>query len=530
MPTDVILTVFKTAGDADLMNTFQKLGSGADGVERRLDALKNITGNAMTGAGLVGAAAFAKSLKSGMDSIEADNMVSVTFGNGSMPEIESWSKGLRESLKLNEYALRKDAGVFGSLFKTVGASQGEVVSMSKSVTELSRDLASFGNTSNEEAVNALRSALVGESEPIRKYNVLLNEAAIKNYAYANGIAVAGSELSEAQKVMARYGVILQQTKDAQGDLFRTKDSPANLARAAQEELKNIETDFGRTQEKLMQSALKAAHGILPIVESVADGFGKLPTLVQGLTIGGLIGAKPLLGLLDLIGKTKKGGLGGALGDLGGGAGVMNVSAGVVNVNGGIGTPGSGLPGLPGLADDAGAAAAKSQWAKFTAASAFGVEGAAALGIGLGAAAVAAYGFYEAYEGTKQATTKSDEDLKKNGPLGRFQVSAGQALSDYSPAMLMENRAGDAAEKEAMRMMALNRQRALNRRAGEQSAAASAYNGSNDYSYANPARPAVLARAARSQNARASVNVNVDVPYGPGDYDADDRNSTALAYG
>jgi hypothetical protein len=89
------------------------------------------------------------------------------------------------------------------------------------MTELAADLASFNNTSIEDAIESIGSALRGEAEPIRKYGVLLNDATLQAKAFAMGISDGTSTLSPANKALAAYGLILEQTKTAQGDFDRT---------------------------------------------------------------------------------------------------------------------------------------------------------------------------------------------------------------------------------------------------------------------------------------------------------------------
>src|SRR2546423_392990 len=77
---------------------------------------------------------------------------------------------------------------------------------------------------------ALRAGVVGESEPMRRFGVLLSEAAVKAEAARLGIARVGAELTEGQKVQARSSLIIAGMADASGDLVRTQDSVANRLR------------------------------------------------------------------------------------------------------------------------------------------------------------------------------------------------------------------------------------------------------------------------------------------------------------
>lgn len=98
---------------------------------------------------------------------------------------------------------------------------------------------------------------------------MVNDTTIKTYAYANGIAKQGAELTEAQKVQARYGAIMEATKNAQGDLGRTMDSPTNKIRIMKEQAEQIGIQFGQI--------------LIPILEKLMAVIKLLMDKFQGLS-------------------------------------------------------------------------------------------------------------------------------------------------------------------------------------------------------------------------------------------------------
>ena len=117
--------------------------------------------------------------------------------------------------------------------------------MSTSVVELAGDLASFNNVSPQEALEALRSGLVGETEPLRRFGVNINDAALKAQALKDGLIKSTKEgLTPAQKAQAAYSLIMEQTKTAQGDFARTSDGMANKTRIASAQFKDAAASLG----------------------------------------------------------------------------------------------------------------------------------------------------------------------------------------------------------------------------------------------------------------------------------------------
>lgn len=177
---------------------------------------------------------------------------------------------------LSESAALQATGAFGNLFTAMGIGQQEAAGFATTLTSLGADLASFNNATVDEAIQAVGAALRGESEPIRRFGVLLDEATLKQEALAQGlISSTSGALSPAIKAQAAYAAILKQTAAAQGDFERTSGSLANLGRVVQAQTSNIFADIGQAFEPLFQSATSAISQVLdavrPFVQEVATG-------------------------------------------------------------------------------------------------------------------------------------------------------------------------------------------------------------------------------------------------------------------
>lgn len=111
--------------------------------------------------------------------------------------------------------------------------------LSKQVIELAGDLASFNNLPTADVVRDIQSAIVGNTETLRKYGVVASQVAIEQEALNSGIWAGEGAITAQEKAAAILNLTLKGTEDAQGDLERTQDSAANVARkleAAQKDL------------------------------------------------------------------------------------------------------------------------------------------------------------------------------------------------------------------------------------------------------------------------------------------------------
>ena len=147
--------------------------------------------------------------------------------------------------------------------------------MSKSMVQLAGDMASFHDQDPTEMLEKLRSGLSGEAEPLRKFGILISEAAVKQKAYQLGIAKTGAELTEAQKVQARYALIMEQSSKAQGDFARTSDSVANKQRTLAAETENTAAAFGQSLLPVMQALQTVMGGLIGFLAQNKTAFTAL---------------------------------------------------------------------------------------------------------------------------------------------------------------------------------------------------------------------------------------------------------------
>ena len=190
------------------------------------------------------------------------------FGDSAQSIID-FAKGASSLGLAEDQALQAAAG-FGSLFKVIGSSEEEAASFSKNLTKLAADMASFNNTTVDEALIALSAGLRGESEPLKRFAVFLNDATLKQEAFASGIIKSTKgTLTPAAKALAAYNVILKQTTQQQGDFARTAGGLANLSRIITAQATNLAGAIGRSFEPIWRGAAEAVSKVLGGLEPLA---------------------------------------------------------------------------------------------------------------------------------------------------------------------------------------------------------------------------------------------------------------------
>lgn len=216
-------------------------------------------------------------VRAASDLSETQSKVGVVFGKSAKSVLdfgESAAKGIGQSTQQAEEA----TATFGNLFVSMKLGQKTSADMSIKLVKLASDLASFNNVDPGTALEALRSGLVGETEPLRKFGVNLNDADLRQRALALGLVTSTKTvLPPAIRAQAAYSLILEQTKTAQGDFQRTSGGLANQQRILAAETENLKASLGKALLPAMTAVTKVTNSALSI-------FTALPAPVQTMAV------------------------------------------------------------------------------------------------------------------------------------------------------------------------------------------------------------------------------------------------------
>jgi hypothetical protein len=195
------------------------------------------------------------------------------FGAGAK-DIEAFAETASKDLGLSKKDALDAASTFAILGRLGDLTGKDLNNFATDLTALSTDLASFNNTTTDEAITALGAGLRGESEPLRRFGILLNAADVEAKALELGLGrtvkVNGklkTVVDEASKVLARQALIMEQTSIQQGDFARTSDGAANQQRILAAEIENAKAKIGVGLLPAYQNLLSA---LIPLVDYTAQ--------------------------------------------------------------------------------------------------------------------------------------------------------------------------------------------------------------------------------------------------------------------
>ncbi len=210
---------------------------------------------------------------------ESLNAIKVTFGDAS-GEIANLGETAATRLGLSQSQFNGIATQFSNFAQTVAGSGGDVVGVIDEISTRGSDFASVMNLDVNEALGLFQSGLAGQSEPLRKYGIDMSEAATQAYALSAGIWDGTGTMTEAQKVQARYGSLMEQTSKVQGDFANTSDGLANSQRISAARVADASAALGNAFLPMIQSiTVLLADTFVPILETVGKWMADNPTVI-----------------------------------------------------------------------------------------------------------------------------------------------------------------------------------------------------------------------------------------------------------
>ncbi len=154
---------------------------------------------------------------------EMQNKFDVVF-QGMTEEVEEWADSFAKSIGRNKNDIKGYLADNQNMFVGMGMTRDQAAGLSKDLVAAALDLASFNNLQEDEAINAMSKAIMGESESAKTLGAVLNDNTRAMAMQQMGLSGTFQALDEATKMQVNYTAIMMQSQDAIGDCARSLDS------------------------------------------------------------------------------------------------------------------------------------------------------------------------------------------------------------------------------------------------------------------------------------------------------------------
>ncbi len=275
-------------GGADfskIKQEIEKTRKDLKGFKNQIEGFKTFVGAGLKLAGIsLGTAALVKfgqqAIKVASDIEEIQNVTDTVFKEMTK-DINEFSKGLIQSHGLGELSAKKYASYMGAMLKSSGVHGDAVRSMSKDLTLLTADMASFYNLDTEEMFQKIMSGMSGQTMPLKKLGINLNIANLEAFALSQGIQKTWKEMTQAEQVMLRYNYLMNVTGDAQGDFARNSWNWAHSIKILSEEWKEFMGLLGTALKEILLPTVQFLIDVVRGLNKIARAIGSIYTMITG---------------------------------------------------------------------------------------------------------------------------------------------------------------------------------------------------------------------------------------------------------
>ena len=179
---------------------------------------------------------------------------------GSAERMHEYAATASSTVGISTNAYNELAAKLGASLKNGGTSIDELGEKTNGLIQLGADLSSLYGGTTAEAIDAISAALRGETDPIERYGISLNDAALTAKGLELGIKKVGGSFSTQEKQLITQALLFEQSTDAQGNFSRESDTFAHKMQVASARMEDMKTKIG--------------SALLPTVVNLMDAFGE----------------------------------------------------------------------------------------------------------------------------------------------------------------------------------------------------------------------------------------------------------------
>ncbi|MCR2033718.1 hypothetical protein [Anaerofustis stercorihominis] len=218
--------------------------------------------------------AFGGFLNQSNEYIENLNLFSVSMGKYA-DSAYNYAMKVQELLGIDVSNWMENQSVFQQMATGFGIASDKAQIMSKNLTQLGYDLASYFNVPVESAMNKLQSGLSGQIKGLKAFGINVSVAAIQETALAHGVNKSTYAMSEAEKAVWRYVTIIEKSVNAQGDLARTLVTPANALRILGMQADILKRSLGNMISAIVVKFIPVIQFFVQLITMAANALAKL---------------------------------------------------------------------------------------------------------------------------------------------------------------------------------------------------------------------------------------------------------------
>lgn len=201
------------------------------------------------------------SISNSSDLQENTSKFNVVF-NGVTKDAKIMRDSLVSAYGMSRLESTKTLASFQDFLVPMGITRNKALELSGAFTKLGVDIGSFNNAPTEQVLNAIKSALAGQSEPMRQFGVDISENTLKLMAQSEGINLVNGTLDRQTRAQLIYKKIVKDSGDALGDFARTSTGFANQNKIINAGLMDLSSNLGDSFIPILEKGQKVFIGLI----------------------------------------------------------------------------------------------------------------------------------------------------------------------------------------------------------------------------------------------------------------------------
>lgn len=212
------------------------------------------------------------------NAIKEQTKFNFVFGQSEeqLKEAQKWTQEFADNLYLDVMQVRGLASGMKIMATNFGINNELANKMSKNLTKLAYDLSTLSTTgdSAEQVMKKIEMGMAGQAKAMNTYGIMINQQALQNTLYANGINRTVSSLNSAERAYLTYYQIMKIASSQQGYFAKTVMSPANA-------LNIIKTQFSLLAREIGNVFIPILMAAVPVIIMLTNALRTLARALAG---------------------------------------------------------------------------------------------------------------------------------------------------------------------------------------------------------------------------------------------------------
>lgn len=209
--------------------------------------------------------------------------IAARFGRGFGSEAQEtydWIQRLNEEMGINVQQFMQYSSIYANMLTGFGVAHEDATKMALGYTELTYDIwAGYNDVYKtfEEASEAVKSAIAGEVEPIRRAGFTIIESTLQQTAANHGLNISLEKATEAQKSYLRYLTLVDQahSQSLVGTYAKELQTAEGLMRTYAQQTKSLSQAFGSLFLPILVRVMPYIQAFVKILEEAVHWVAAL---------------------------------------------------------------------------------------------------------------------------------------------------------------------------------------------------------------------------------------------------------------